>query len=101
MRSRPDREPSKQWQIRCPWLLSRDRCCHPMWKRDREKTLGLADANVPEDVAVEARQLMTVAHALPPPAQQAENALRHRPQPDTHLNKIFRSARDRPKGRTP
>jgi len=70
-----------------------------MWKRDCEKTLGLVDANVPEGVAVEGPQLMTGAHALPPPAQQAENALRHRPQPEAHLDVLIRSARDRPKGR--
>jgi hypothetical protein len=62
-----------------------------MWKRDCEKTLGLADANVPQNVAVEVPQLM--AFALPPPSQQTKNALRHQPQPETHLDVLFRAAR--------
>jgi hypothetical protein len=65
-----------------------------MWKRDREKPLGLVYANVLQDVVVEVPQLMTFADALPPPSQQTKNALRHEPQPETHLDVLIRAARD-------
>ena len=39
--------------------------------------------------------------SLPPPSQQTKNALRHHLQPETHLEVLFRAARDRPQRTAP